>query len=538
MTNSSPELEKVKLAFVIGSNTTEQHPILGAKLMKAKAAGAQIILADPRAIQLSIHADIHLRHKPGTDSALVNGMMSVILNEDLHDKQFIADHTEGFDVFRELIAQWSPARASEITGVAVEEIEKAARMFAAAEVASVVYCMGITQHVCGTDNVLDLANLQMLCGNMGKEGGGVNPLRGQNNVQGACDVGGLPNVYTAYQKVVDPAVVEKFEKGWGVSGLPNTNGLTVVELLNGVLEGRIKAMYILGENPMLSDPDSHHVEQALKALDLLVIQDIFMTETARLAHYVLPGAAFAEKDGTFTATDRRVQRVRKAIDPPGEARQDWWIIGEVGRRIDPDIKMTYDSAEEIFEELRTLTPSYAGVTFKRLDEPGGLQWPCPTEDHPGTPFLHKDGKFPRGKGLFAAIDFIPAAELPDDEYPFILTTGRIMFHYHTGSMTRRSDKLHKEVPEGFVEIHPADARTLGVKSGDRLDITTRRGTITVPAKVDRRVSKGVIFIPFHFAEAAANILTNPALDPKSKIPEYKVCAAKVEVAAADQKAAS
>jgi formate dehydrogenase alpha subunit len=524
MTNSIEELEEADCIFIIGSNTTEQHPLIASRIFKAKQRGAKIILADPRNIQLAAIADIHLRHKAGTDVPLINGLMNVILAEKLEDKEFIAARTEGFDALREILKKFPPDKVSEITGVPKEDLVAAAKTYAQATAGSIVYCMGITQHRAGTDCVLSLANLAMLTGNMGKPSTGVNPLRGQNNVQGACDMGGLPNVFTGYQAVNNDAAREKFEKAWQ-SKLSPTPGLTVVEMLSAAVAGKVKAMYVMGENPMLSDPDTNHVREALEKLDFLVVQDIFLNETARLADVVLPAVSFAEKDGTFTNTDRRVQKIRKAIEPLGQARPDWQIICDIAKRMGRK-DFSYNSPSEIFDEMTSLTPQYAGITHERLEK-GPLAWPCPKADHPGTQYLHKD-KFSRGLGLFTAIDYIEAAELPSDDYPLTLTTGRIMFHYHTGTMTRNSPSLEREVNEPFMEINAADAASLGVKNQEKVRVHSRRGQIELKALVTDRVDKGTVFIPFHFWEAPANMLTNPALDPVSKIPEYKVCAVHVE----------
>ena len=383
--------------------------------------------------------------------------------------------------------------------------------------------MGITQHSTGTDNVLSTANLAMLTGNLGKECVGVNPLRGQNNVQGACDMGALPVFFPGYQSVADPKIRSKFEEAWGVK-LPDRSGLPVTEAINAAYDGRLKGLYIMGETPMVSDPDINHVEAALKNLDFLVVQDIFLTETAELADVVLPSACFAEQEGTFTSTERRVQLVRKAIDPPGEARSDWEILIDISNRM--GYPMNYSSPAEILDEIASLTPIYGGIVFNRLAG-DGLQWPCPSVDHPGTPYLHK-GKFSRGLGLFSAIDYIPAAELPDEEYPLLLTTGRILYHYHTGSMSRRSKGLDAHRPEGYIEISPETAGELGIADGEMVKVSSRRGEVNVKAMVTSWPNPGVVFMPFHFAEAAANVLTNPALDPKAKIPEFKVCAVKIE----------
>jgi len=523
MTNSVAELEDADCIFVIGSNTTSSHPLVATRIFRAKQKGAKLIVADPRKIQLSMMADVHARQNLGTDVALLNGMMHVILKEGWHNQDFIEERTEGFETFEKVIEDYPPEKASEITGIAVEDIVKMAEFFAKAKAGSIVYCMGITQHTTGVDNVKSLANLAMLTGHIGREATGVNPLRGQNNVQGACDMGGLPNVYPAYQAVTVPDIHQKFEAAWNAT-LSEKVGLTVSEMIPGLLEGTTKALYIMGENPMLSDPDTHHVEKALKAAELVVVQDIFRTSTAELAHVVLPGASFAEKDGTFTNTERRVMRVRQAIEPVGDSRADWQIIQDVSNRF--GYPMEYESPEAIMKEISDVTPSYGGITYERL-EGEGLQWPCPNEKHPGTKFLHKDG-FVRGKGLFHGIEFKPPAEIVDDDFPFWFTTGRVFAHYHTGTMTRNCPTLDSEVPEGYLEVNPVDADRMALQQGDEVKVASRRGQMTAKTMVTERVDEGVVFMPFHFVESNANALTNTAFDPICKIPELKVCAVKLE----------
>lgn len=526
MTNSIEEIPRADVIFVIGSNTSECHPVIGITIRKAADSGSsKLIVADPRRISLTKNANIHLQQKPGTDTALLLAMMQVILEEGLEDKQFIKERTEGFDELRKAAAPYTPEFSEKICGVAAEDIRYSARMFAKASSAAIVYSMGITQHTTGTDNVLALADLALLTGNVGKLNSGVNPLRGQNNVQGACDMGGLPNVFSGYQKVSDPAVRNKFSQAWGVS-LPEEPGLTVVEIINQAFTGGIKGLLIAGENPMLSDPDSHHVEQGLKKLDFLLVQDLFLTETAELADIVLPAACFAEKDGTFTNTERRVQRIRKALVPPGEAKSDWEIICALSERMGYDL--SYDFAAEIMEEISELTPIYGGISYDRL-EGVGLQWPCPDRNHPGTPFLHKDHfSRPGGKAKFHPLAFIPPREIPDDEYPLILTTGRMLQHWHTGTMTRKSMVLNDLVPHGFLEIHPDDASARGLKQGAEAIVSSRRGLIYVPVHITDEVKMGTVFMAFHFREHPANALTIAALDPIAKIPEFKACAVAVK----------
>lgn len=525
MTNNIADMENADLFFVIGSNTTEAHPVIGMQLKRLVREGrAKIILADPRKIELAGYADLWLRHRPGTDVALLNGIMNVIVSGGLEDRKFIEGRTENYDEFLGAVKDFTPELASEITGVPADDIRKAARMIAGAKAASTLYSMGITQHTTGVDNVLSVANLAMLTGHIGRPGAGVDPLRGQNNVQGACDLGALPNVYPGYQPVTDEKARERFEKAWGVE-LPDRPGLTITEIMDAAHEGRIKTVYVMGENPVLSDPDSNHVRAALKHLDFLVVQDIFLTETAQLADVVLPSLSWAEKDGTFTNTERRVQLVRAALPQVGKAKADWDIVQSIARKMgDEGFKSA--NAGEIFREMAALTPQYAGLSHERLEREGGIQWPCPTPEHPGTPILHTE-KFSRGLGRFHAVQFRPPVEKADAEYPFILTTGRILQHYHTGTMTRRVKGLNHIVPEAFCELNPQDAEGLKVADGDYLKVASRRGEIKVKARVTDRVAKGEVFIPFHFAEASANVLTAANVDPLAKIPEFKVSAVKI-----------
>ena len=536
MTNSVPELENADCILITGSNTTEAHPLVAKWIFRAIEKGAKLLVIDPRSIQISKKAALHLRQKPGSDVAWINGLMHVIINEGLADEAFVSQRTEGYDQLKALVAGYTPEKVEEISGIPADDLREAARIYAQAERGTIVYAMGITQHTTGHDNVRSLANLAMLTGNVGRESTGVNPLRGQNNVQGACDLGGLPNVYSGYQRVTDPAVQSKFQELWGGAASLEV-GLTIPDMSTAALDGSLKAMYIMAENPMLSDPDVTHLEKSLKNLDFLVVQDIFLTETAQLAHLVLPGASFAEKEGCFTGTDRRVQRVRAAIPPLGEAKADWEIICEVAKRVQARLGQEdngapyggwdYPSPQEIADEIAAVTPIYGGVSYERLEELGSLQWPVPTAEHPGTPYLHK-GKFSRGLGKFNPVEWKPPAEETDPDYPFILTTGRIMFHFHTGSMTRRSEKLDQEVPEAYAEINPADAALLDIGQGEKMRLVSRRGEIELNARLTPRVPEKVVFVPFHFTEARANILTQMALDPVAKIPEYKVSAVRVE----------
>ncbi len=524
MTNSIEELRKADCILITGSNTSEAHPIIALQVKAAvRKNGAKLIVADPRKIEMTEFAWLWLRHRPGTDVALFNGMMNVIVSEGLYDREFIEKRTEDFEELKKVVQRYVPDYVEGITGVPANQIISAARTYAGADNASIIYAMGITQHTTGTDNVLALANLAMLTGNVGKESSGVNPLRGQNNVQGACDLGALPDVYSGYQKVEDEKVRKKFERAWGVK-LPGENGLTVVEMMHAAEEGKIKAMYIMGENPVLSDPNANRTQKALKKLDFLVVEDILPSETTAYADVILPGASFAEKDGTFTNTERRVQKLNKALDPPGEAKADWKIISELAAKF--GYKMEYSCPSEVMNEIASLTPIYGGIKYERLNEQG-LQWPCLDEKHPGTRFLHKD-RFSRGLGKFHPTSYREPRELPDKEYPFILSTGRVLFHWHTGTMTRRVKGLEELYPEALVEIHPQDADKIGLATDELVEVSSRRGKVVAKAKITEKSPPGIVFMTFHFKEAAANLLTIDALDPVAKIPEYKVCAVKVQ----------
>ena len=529
MTNSIKSIEFADVIFIIGSNTLEQHPLMWRRILQAKARGAKLIVANPRFTPSAKKADLYIPFKSGTDVALMNAMMNVIISEGLEDKDFIEKRTKNFEELKEVVKNYPLDKVAEITEASPDLIKEAAIMYAKAENAAIVYSMGITQHTTGTDNVMSTSNLAMITGNIGRPGTGVNPLRGQNNVQGACDMGALPVSYPGYQKVIEEEIAGKMRTAWGCGDLNCKPGITVIEMMNGAYDGDIKGMYIMGENPMVSDPDISHVSAGLENLDFLVVQDIFMTETAALADVVLPATSWAEKDGTFTSTERRVQYIRKAVDAPGEARADWEIISDIATRMGSDL-FNYNSPQEIFEEVRTVTPQYAGMNKERLSKPEALHWPCPDETHPGTPILWGE-QFATadGLGVLMPIEFIAAAELPDEEYPFTLTTGRILFHWHTGSMTRRSATLDREVPTGYVEINTEDAAELGIKNKEMIRVRTRRGVIEIAARVTPDIMKGIIFVPFHFVECAANTLTQSfALDPAAKMPEFKVSAASLE----------
>jgi formate dehydrogenase alpha subunit len=524
MTNSIPEIQDADCIFVIGSNTTEAHPLIAHRVFRAKQKGAKLIVVDPRKIQLSLFADIHVRIKYGTDVVFLNGVMNEIMKNNWQNDAFIRERTEGFEKFRETVLEYPAEKASLICGVPADVIREVASAYATSKVSTILYTLGITEHSHGVDNVKSLANLAMLTGHIGKPSSGVNPLRGQNNVQGACDMGALPNVYPGYQVVTDPANRDKFQKAWGAE-LSLEVGQMIPEMMDGLIDGSIKGMYIFGENSVESDPNIHHVRKALSSAEFLVVQDIFLTQTAQMAHVVLPGAVWAEVEGTFTNTERKVQRIRQAVEPPGQARPNWQILSEIGRRMGLE-NNSYVSAKEIFEEMTALTPSFSGITYDRIDVMD-IQWPCPTEDHPGTRFLHQNG-FVRGKGLFHAIQYRPSEELPDDEFPYVLTTGRRYAHYHTRTMTGRCASLEREFPGPMAQIHQCDADRLGVENGGSVKVTSRRGVVVTPVAIGDIVPEGSIFMDFHFQEANPNWLLGTSLDPISKTPDYKVSAVKLE----------
>lgn len=568
MSNAMDDIaENAAAFFIIGSNTTEQHPVFGAMLRHAiKFRNAKLIVADPRRIDIADLATLHLQHRAGSDAALLNGLMYIILEKGWEDKAFIEERCENFEEFKATVMNYPPEKASEITGVPVERLYEAAEIMASCKPMAAMWAMGITQHTSGVRNVWCLSNLQMLLGNIGIPGGGVNPLRGQNNVQGACDMGGLPNVFPAYQPVTNPEVIAKFGTAWGLKvknsqveedsqpvtfHLSNRVGLTVTEMIPGILEGKTHALFILGEDPVMSDADTNHIRACLTACHFIVLQELFESETAPYADVFLPGASFAEKDGTFTNTERRVQMVRQAIPTQGNAKPDWWITTEIakrvitiqssvtgdqpaesGRKIDmnaPWAKWDYKNTAEILTEINALAPSYGGITHTRLESGEHLQWPCPTPEHPGTPILHTKG-FARGKGRFMPVEYIPPAELPNAQYPMLLSTGRVLYHWHGGQMTRRVEGLMEVYSEALVEVNPEDAERLGLNGNNRVRVTSQRGSIEAKAWVTDRVPPGMVYANFHFPEASANELTLAELDPISKIPSYKVCAVKVELA--------
>jgi len=517
MTNSIDDAVTADAFLIAGSNTTEAHPVIGAKIKRALGRGAKMVVIDPRRTELARMADVHLQIKPGSDVAVLNCLLHVIIDQGLLDTDYIRQHTENFAATKAMVAEYTPDYVANLAGVEKKDLVEAARIYGCANSAAVFYTMGITQHRNGTDNVRCIANLALATGNLGRPGTGINPLRGQNNVQGACDMGALPDVYPGYQPVGTAAA--KFAQLWGTE-LPDNRGLTVGEMLAGSL----KAMYIIGENPVLSDPDSNHVVEALKKLDFLVVQDLFLTETAQLADIVLPAVSFAEKEGTFVNTERRVQKVNKAIQAVGQSRADWRVLTQLANLMGH--KWDYSCPQDVFAEITQVAPAFAGLSYARVEQEG-IPWPCPKPDHPGTPILHQNGPA-RGKGIFSAIAHKGAQETPDSEYPLLLTTGRNLFHYHTGTMSRNASGLAAQRDTELMEISFADAQALDLVSGSKVKVISRRGEITVPVEVTPRVPQGVVFMTFHFRESAANILTNPVLDPESLTPELKVAAVRIE----------
>lgn len=525
MTNSISEIQDAACIFVIGSNTKDTHPIIGRQITRAVTRGAKLIVADPRRTVMRRMADIWMGHRPGTDVALLNAMARVIIEERLYDASFVEERCEGFEALKKSIMDPPLSMAETITGIPLEKIARAARTFAQSPPAAILYAMGITQHSHGTNNVKAIANLALLTGNIGKPSTGVNPLRGQNNVQGACDMGALPNVFPGYQKVDDKEARKKFEKAWGCKLSP-TPGITLTEVFEAVHAGRVNALYIMGENPVVTEADTSSVEESIPKLDLLIVQDLFLTETARMADVVLPAASFAEKDGTFTNTERRVQRVRKAVEPLGQSRPDWKIICDIAKSMGAK-GFDFESPEEIMEEIRNLTPSYGGITYERI-ETSGLQWPCPDLEHPGTPYFYAE-KFttPSGLGQFTPLEYAPPAEETSREYPLVLTTRRSIFHYH-GTLSQKVHGMNVLRGEEQVEINPVDAATLEIEDGETVKVVSRRGTVRAKAKISEVTHPGVVSMTFHYSETRTNMLTHGALDPIAKIPELKVCAVKIE----------
>lgn len=524
MTNAISEIEGNEVLFIIGSNATEAHPIIGNKMKKAVRNGSKLIVIDPRRTELAEMAEIWLPLNSGTDAALINGLMHIIVKENWHDKEFIESRCTGFDQVKDVIEKYPPEVVSRITGISEEMLYETAKLYTSTKKAGIFYTLGITEHTTGTANVMNLANLAMITGHLGIENSGINPLRGQNNVQGACDMGALPNTYPGYQNVIDEKNRKFFEEVWNIELNPN-NGLRIPEMLDEAFAGNVKAMYIMGEDPVLTDPDANHVKKSLSNLDFLVVQDLFLTETAKFADVILPATSYAEKDGTFTNTERRVQRVRKAAEAPGECRLDWKILSDVAKGLGAS-GFDYKDAEEIFNEIRRTTPSYRGITYRRIDKVG-LQWPCPTEDHPGTQYLHK-GAFPRGKGWMIPVEYEAPAELVCEEYPILLSTGRMLYHYNI--MTRHSKKLDDIRPHELAEVNPIDAEKIGVKEEEFVRVTSKRGSILTRVTITDKVKPGMMFMTFHYKESPVNELTNSAFDPITKTAEYKISAVRVEKA--------
>jgi len=532
MSNSIAEMKDLEVLLVTGSNTSETHPVISTFLREAVVKnGARLIVIDPRQIEMSQFAEYYLQLKPGTDVVLFQALAHVIVKEGLVNQEFLDSRVEGLEEYIPTLDPFTPEYAEEICGVPAEMIRQAARLYGKANAAAIYWGMGISQSSHGTDNAISLANLALLTGHIGRPGTGLNPLRGQNNVQGCSDSGGLPNVYPGYQPVNEPEVRGKFEEFWGVSLDPEP-GLTTMEMVDAAEQGSIKGYYVMGENPMMSEPDLLHARHVMENLEFVLYQDIFMNETGEYADIILPAVSFAEKDGTFTNSDRRVQLIRPAIHSPGESRPDWEIIQDLALRVeeklgrDKSVGFSFAAPSEIWDEMAQLTPPFQGINHQRIEKEDGVHWPCPTPEHPGTPYLFSE-TFPRGKGKLTSLVYRPSVELPDKEFPLILSTGRVLYHWHGGTMTRRS-KLDDIYPEALVEIHPADANNIGVDSGEWVKVRSRRGEIESKVLVTRRSPQGTVFMPFHFVEAAANILTLDARDPQAKIPDYKVCAVVVE----------
>jgi formate dehydrogenase major subunit len=525
MTNSFADYAKAKMIILVGTNISEAHPVAATFVKDAVLAGAKLIVIDPRRTDMVDFADTFIPLKVGSDVALINALMNVLISENLYDKAYVDSCTEGFDELKKKVMEYPPERAAEISGIPADTIRELAREMASVKPAMLMYTLGITEHICGVNNVMSCANLQMLLGNVGVDCGGVNPQRGQNNVQGACDMGALPNVFPGYQQVANPDARAKFEKAWNVKSLPDKPGMMMPTMMKNLTTGKVKAFYVFGENLANTEPDIHHVERELQSAEFLVCQDIFPTETTRFAHVVLPAAAWSENDGTFASSERRVNRVRTASVPPGDAKPNWWIFKEIAKRFGHE--WTSASAQEIWDnEVSVLAPSLAGIKYARL-EGDGLQWPCPGADHPGTPTLHRGGKFTRGLGMLKAIDYIPPAEVPDKEYPLVLSTGRRLYHYHTRTQTGRCEGINDLLGEETADISLADAKAKGIENGEKISVKSRRGEVVVKARVTKEVPEGLVWMAFHFREGCANWLTNPVYDPVTQTAEYKACAVNI-----------
>ena len=526
MTNSFADFMKAKMIMMVGTNMGEAHPVAATFVKDAVLAGAKLIIVDPRRTDMVDFAELHVQLKVGSDVALINGIMNVLINENLYDKEYVDTCTVGFEELKAKAMEYPPERAAEISGVPADTIRDLARRLASTKPAMLMYTLGITEHICGVNNVMSCANLQMLLGNVGFECGGVNPLRGQNNVQGACDMGALPNVFPGYQRVDNADARAKFAKAWNVENLPDKPGMMMPTMLENLPTGKVKALYVFGENLANTEPDIRHVEHCLESAEFMVCQDIFPTETTRFADVILPAAAWSENDGTFSSSERRVNRVRTASLAPGQAKPNWWIFKEIAKRMGHD--WASNSAQEIWDnEVSVLAPSMAGIKYRRLEN-DGIQWPAPTEDHDGTPTLHKDGKFTCGLGVLKAIDWIPPAEVPDQEYPMVLSTGRRLYHYHTRTQTGRCEGINVLLSEETADISAADARKKGIADGEMIKVKSRRGEVKVRARVTREVPEGLVWMAFHFREGNANWLTNPAYDPITQTAEYKACAVRID----------
>jgi len=524
MTNNIRDLENSRCILAIGTNLAEAHPVVSRWIHKAKDNGAKIIVVDPRITHTSWMADLHLRLKPGTDIDLLRGMMKAAIEEGSIDRSFIADRTNGFEDLKRSLEGFTVEKAAELTGLSAGEIIKAARLYSRSEASALLYSMGITQHICGTDNVRACTDLALICGQIGRPGAGIWPMRGQNNVQGTCDMGAMVEFYPGYKRASDPSSVDLFKTSWGAPSLPEGQGMTSTEMMDAALEGQIRAMYVIGEDPVICDPNTSKTQKALESLDFLVVQEIFLIATAKLADIVLPAAAWAEKDGSYTSMERRIQWIDKAVPAPEEAKEGLSIICEIARRLGHDLN--YTSASEVLEEINQTVPAYRGATRSRISNPGGLPWPCPAEDHPGTEILHVGGfSTPDGRANLAVVENVPPAEVPSPEYPILLTTGRIVVHYNSGSMTRRSPSLMERDPELYVEVNPEDASSLKIADGSMVVVSTLRGGTRAKARLTNAVKPGMVFMPFHYH--GANLITSDARDPVSKIPEYKAAACNI-----------
>lgn len=529
MTNTIYDItHESDVIMLVGSNPEHAHPVIGMQIRQAVAKGTRLIVVDPRDIDLTKSADIHLKLRPGTNVAFANGMMHIFIEEGLVDEAFIKERTENFEAMKEAVRDYTPEYVAEICGIDPDMLREAARMYAAADRAPILYCLGVTEHHTGTEGVMSLSNMAMMTGKLGRPGCGVNPIRGQNNVQGACDMGASPNQFPGYQNIGAPGVLEKFEKAWGTDLNPNI-GTKATDCFPKMITGEIKGLFIFGEDPVRTDPNTTHVIHALESLDFFVVDELFMTETAKLADVILPGRSYAEKEGTFSNTERRVQRVRKAVEIEGDTKPDTWIFTELMNRM--GYEQPHLTPAQIMEEIASVTPSFGGISHARLDSEEtagkGLQWPCPTAEHPGTPIMHV-GKFARGLGYFRPAQYEPSVELPDESYPLLLMTGRILYHYNACAMTDKTEGIHQIAGESFIELNTADAGAMGISDGEKVAVASRRGKIETKAVVSGKTRKGECWMPFHYLESNANWLTSDALDGISSTPEYKVCAVKVE----------